>query len=402
MQCPQTPEYWQRYLETGDPQAARHLEYCDACRQEVARAEQLPDVLLRLPLLDAPEKISADVQYLAQTITGQQLTCAETLGLLEAWREGELDAQQAFLVEEHLLWCEPCTVALEQADLLTAVLRELPALEAPASIAEQLAAARRPWWQRLLPDLRPAWQQLAPATGGLLAAAALLMAMISKAPHVPQVAQVNFDLVRVQMIQPIGPTPVAKRIKTPGQDEEKVASVPYFENITTVLGNVPSKRQPGTLAHGKPGPKTPEIRQNPKQPIPIAQIPEPIPGRVPDMGPDKPITPRRDVVASVGYSAQAAILNQVRNDEFASNEEDQANVPATVTKYASLPAARTEPRVTAPETVTQPAAADDDVRAMLRNELNAGRTNSAMKTSAISLKSSHEEKHSSGALWLMH
>lgn len=157
----------------GDAQAARHLEVCATCRAEAARYTQLSSILASVTI-DAPSAMKQRAFELQKTIGHQVFACAETLEVLEAWREGELDVTQSFLVEDHLLWCDSCNEALASADILATTLRNVPVLDSPMAIAARLQAARLPWWQQLLPAPMPVWsQQLRYATS--VAAAILLV-----------------------------------------------------------------------------------------------------------------------------------------------------------------------------------------------------------------------------------
>lgn len=170
MRCPFTDELHIDALNTGDPRVAEHLASCPACRDEWARQQRLQAMLAALPEIEAPAAVAERMQQTA--LPTAALTCDEALELLEAYREDALTAVQAFLVDEHLLWCPACAAELEAADRLGALLAALPEEPAPAAIAERIAVARQPWWQRLLPQA-PAWGM------GFAAAAMLLVALVS-------------------------------------------------------------------------------------------------------------------------------------------------------------------------------------------------------------------------------
>jgi anti-sigma factor RsiW len=43
-----------------------------------------------------------------------ELSCKELVELITDYLEGKLDPERRALFEQHLLWCPPCTVYLEQ------------------------------------------------------------------------------------------------------------------------------------------------------------------------------------------------------------------------------------------------------------------------------------------------
>lgn len=159
MQCPITPELWQHYRDTGDVQVKQHLATCARCRAEAAQFAVLQSSLASLAMPAAPAAVALRVREMAQATQGHALSCRETLTLLEAWREGELPAPQAFLLEDHLLWCAPCSTALVQAEAVTTLLRDLPRMTAPDAVAERIAHGRLPWWQRLPLAPPPSWSR---------------------------------------------------------------------------------------------------------------------------------------------------------------------------------------------------------------------------------------------------
>ena len=108
------------------------------------------------------------------------MTCDDTRRRLTAYLEGDLDADGGTLVRVHLRGCAACRqVATDEAELRDG-LRALPALDPPPSLwagvqarlaAAEAAAARRPWWRRVLARWMPAVPRF--AAGGLVAAAAV-------------------------------------------------------------------------------------------------------------------------------------------------------------------------------------------------------------------------------------
>lgn len=179
--CTRTVEYSQGMPDTGDPQVARHLSVCPECRAEADKYQRLAALLATLPAMPVPVQASATLDALARTTAERSLTCDETLALLEAWREGAVDRVQTFLVEDHLLWCEPCARALARAEQITGLLQTLPPLNVPDAVAERIAHARLPWWQRVLPAPAPTLSRQWGFAGALSAAALVLVVLLSRA-----------------------------------------------------------------------------------------------------------------------------------------------------------------------------------------------------------------------------
>ena len=396
MLCPDISEFWQRYLEQGDPQAARHLQYCAACRREVERATQLPYALSQLPALDTPSDLPERMQTLAEATSGQTLACAEAQSLLDAWREGGLDARRAFLMEDHLLCCEACAVELERADQLATALHSNPAYEPPAAIAERIAAARVPWWQRLLPDCRPAWGRLAPVVGGLAAAAAVMMALLLRAPLAPNVAVVPWkDNTRVAA-QPLVATLPAAPAPQPGDKARNIiATAPArqadiatnpLEYIRPALSRhqrAPFTPPPAkTVASKPPAPSSPTPQPGASRPKPAQG--HATQGRVPDIDHYvKPPTPAPVVAMTV--SPREALLNAKRDQELAESEEALSTVPADLKKFAALPsAARPDVVEVKPAAVVEKAgAADEDWRTQWRDEFRQDHRGAAVQPPPI-------------------
>lgn len=301
MQCPLTPERWQQYHDTGDPAVARHLASCATCRAEDEKLARLQDALASLSVYQVPRTVTQRMAALNTEVGEQSLTCTDTLHLLEAWRDGELDAARAFLVEDHLLGCMPCSEALAQADILTEALRALPALEAPAVIAERIAQARIPWWKRLLPAPAPSlsWtRQFAMASG----IAAAMMLLLGSPLRTPPVAHAPQGGPRTVAEQPMIGTGVA---------EAAVTAVPTVKTPAPRIprtGNPPAHRKdPDRIIVTDPGYKDPE----PPNPV----IPEPIiPPKTPVVA-TNPGTPG-GIDKDIPFSAQPSLERQASINEL--------------------------------------------------------------------------------------
>jgi len=413
MRCPQNPEYWQQYSEAGDPAAAQHLKYCAACREEAANAARLPHVLAQMPTLDAPKIVVERFQALAEATAGLQLTCDDVLMLMEAWREGDLDAQRSFLMEDHLLWCESCADALAQADALTTALRNMPVLMPPPEIAERIAAARIPWWQRMLQPVQPIWGRLAPAALGVFATVTIVAALMMRGPAVNNIAQLPKEPGRIpppkyQVGEILGPaiprdTHGKTSVVTPnsGQPGHQFTVIEGLkDNLFGQPTVVPPKKDkttgPSKIDNGVQEKKLPPLTNE------YRTTPSPAPGGSPALDANSHVVPDLDQPVSTGsYSAREAVLSMARDEELAASEESNATAPE-VKKFASLPIP-SRPEITPKPAVTidLPGTPEPDDRALLRKQLSDGSRNAAIVPKSMSLRASHDGSHADGqALWL--
>ncbi len=354
MRCPHDTEFWQRYVECGDPEAARHLQSCAACRAEAEHATRVAETLAHLPVLEAPASITMRFQALVQATTGRQFTCAEALSVLEAWREGDLDATQALLMEDHLLWCDSCAEAFAQAEQLTRTLRTIPVLTPPAVIGERLAAARIPWWQHMLQPVQPSWGRLAPAAAGFCAAAVLLLACILRTPVAPQVATVRIPCTTA-VVAP-GIASPKSMLTLPGQQPVAVNPKGPLQ-LATLVPDTPRNLPPGpTYRHSAAGANSSGLEQPGALPTSgFANAPRRIVppsysgpgGLVPDMdatpGPNNVHTVADSTPSAIepaAYSSYETIEHQARSQQLAMAENttfDSADLAASSPAQTATP-----------------------------------------------------------------
>lgn len=325
MRCTYAAIIWPHGVPDADPAWARHLTTCAVCRAEAEADARLQALLAQLPEMAPPAALRDTLTLLDAEVRGQTLTCAQTVDLLEPWREGALERVQAFLVEDHLLVCPTCAQALADSQRLTTLLRTLPALEPPAVIAERIAAARVPWWKRAfrLPSVE--WtRQVGLAVG---AAAVLLFAVTSMlhtpGTHAPTVAVV-----------PERPTvhPVLPRI-APGPAPMIMATLPTRER-PDVRGDRPIDHAPVTVITPQPVIGRPVGYR--RTTVHAATLKPELPDEVPALGPppDEP---------AYAHSATEDVLAAARGQNLASEEEAYAKS----LEYAKLPT-MTPPSVTPP------------------------------------------------------
>jgi predicted anti-sigma-YlaC factor YlaD len=395
MGCPYTHGYWEQDINTADPRVAEHLASCAACRAELARQEMLRGLFAALPEIDAP---AAVVQRL-QTPVADELTCAQTLDLLEAWREGDLDAHRAFLVEDHLLWCADCRMALAQAAQLGALLHALPDEYVPLAVAERLDAARRPWWERFL---APVWQY------GMAAAAVVLMFTLAL-----------FDITApvAPLAQKAAPTAVAEQ---PSWSAAPLAQprVTYAQpvarpRVTVRLGDKPAVNAT-TPVPTAPKPAVAATAMKSARPVAHPAVTEiftayrpalrdmviPVHADVPHAAPaESAVKPVETQIPEFKASARDAMMRMTREAELASVEESLSNAPEVM--VASVPRRRPEVVDFAAPAVTD-APADAHVARMeeLRKALieDIRRTPSS-QPKPIVVRNETTEKHADGVLF---
>ena len=106
------------------------------------------------------------------------MKCEEIKELLTEYLDGELPAGDAASVEEHAAECEACRAELEALRQTSALLKSLPRADAPAGLAQNVAASldRQITARRRAAALR--WMHV----GGWLSAAAAIIIMINLAP----------------------------------------------------------------------------------------------------------------------------------------------------------------------------------------------------------------------------
>lgn len=347
MRCPLTPEQWQHYFENGDPLVEKHLASCAACRAEAEDVARLTAALTDLPMLATPERLPNSFQQLATATAGRHFTCDDAVQLIDAWVEGDLSPAQAFLMEDHLLWCPTCTAEVARAEQVAGLLHGLPTLDAPAVIAERLVAARRPWWQRVadvfsLPAQLPRYG----LAGAALAACLLLAVMVTHNPSQQPVAKRHVAPVTA-VASKISPERTMEQVATVlDTAKEAVNAVVRQQGKAPVVAVARGARRPavtGTLRTGSGAGVAESLEKHPatsanRVKTPAAPVKATVPSvdstkTAPETSPartDEPAAPNEYVA-----SAREALLYMAREAELASMEEAQTNVPDTL--IAALP-----------------------------------------------------------------
>jgi len=289
----------------------------------------------------------------------QALTCTDVRQVLESWRAGELDGQQAFLVEDHLLWCAPCAGEAEHANILTQALRTLPQLDVPNVVSERIAAARVPWWKRLLPDPAPVWGRMGLAMGALAAGVAWIIFALTPV-SVPIAKHETAPPKSAPGIRHPGGTLPAPTHTTLAKatTRKSPATFTVASFVPPVLVTDPDQMRRGMMWSA---PQTGTIGRTPKAPgvtAPTAPIntekmppapassalvayhPEMKTGFGARMAPDSehPVTAvMASYEAPVDSSAREALLRQHTDDALGRSEDAQFTVPSTLVASRTLP-----------------------------------------------------------------
>jgi anti-sigma factor RsiW len=119
------------------------------------------------------------------------VNCAETIDLLDAYLDGELDLVRSLDIERHLSECANCSAALASLQSLQAALRSAPLrYQAPPRLARRVKSTLR--------RQSGSWQRTSAILAGAAAAAMLLAAgwLWTRPAHDPLVAEIAAAHVR--------------------------------------------------------------------------------------------------------------------------------------------------------------------------------------------------------------
>ena len=125
-----------------------HLLTCASCREYAENLYAVSGLMRNLPVLAAPASMRDSVDTLNAAIGDNQLTCDTARPMIELYRDGMLSKEDSFLLEDHLLWCAPCTNILEQSTMVSTLLADMPQLDPPAEIAARIRLTKPPVWTR--------------------------------------------------------------------------------------------------------------------------------------------------------------------------------------------------------------------------------------------------------------
>jgi predicted anti-sigma-YlaC factor YlaD len=362
----------------------QHSAACTSCRNICTQLSHLHAALSTLPDMQASSRVTSALSELAAATAEQTLTCDHTLELLEAWRAGELDAATAFLVEDHLLWCEACSQAAEAAEILSEVLLAMPELASPAAVAERIAHARLPWWQRLLPAPLPNFTWQGVRTVGALAAAAAVFAVFvsTQRTPAPPVATTSKPTVTEHVLPTdIGPVSAAEMATPPAAVQPASAHAPVVRSVHRVKRVQPVRTPEESI-----------VEHAPTIPVDAAVSAHKAPA-VPAVS--QPVTVSTEAapavtVPSYVYAARDAVLNAARNAELSDAEEAASALPDTVT--IAMTPRRPEVRVTSMPVETDSATARaEELRRLISEDLR--RKNAPPKTAPIVVRTESAQTH---------
>jgi predicted anti-sigma-YlaC factor YlaD len=198
-----------------------HLLSCENCREHAEKIYAVSGLMHNLPVLAAPTTMRESVDAFAAAIGDTQLTCEAALPMIELYRDGMLNNEDTFLLEDHLLWCEPCANILEQSALVTELLTEMPQLDPPTEIAARIRIASKP----------PVWTKQFITRVASIAAVAVIALTISMFGHKTPVVNNIAKLPPAPIVQtnPVEPT-VKSTVPTPAiksaTDKHIATSIP--------------------------------------------------------------------------------------------------------------------------------------------------------------------------------
>lgn len=368
--CPFTDELYIDELNTGDARVAEHLAGCATCREEQARQQRLRALLTALPQVEAPAAVAQRLR--TGVLPSASLSCGETLDLLEAYRDNALTPAQTFLVEDHLLWCDDCALALAQAERVSALLAALPEEPAPAVIAERIAVARQPWWQRLLPQ--------APAWGIGLAAAMLVITLLTNLTRpLPMVAKHPTSAPTLPVVIPVTPTAPMSNLTEPTPAPADRHPAPTHEPaisaviIPTLPTPAPRAMRPGVLVYAQP----PRMVAHNEYGTDTTRV-------------DPDVKPVETASADYTASARDGMVRIASEDELASKEESLSSAPEVMVASASHHRADVAPAAPAPSSDMDPVARATAMREALNEDLRRRKVPTTPKP--IVIRSDDREK----------
>lgn len=241
MKCPRGYEKF----NMDEAALANHIAECADCRQQFAEEQLLLAAFASMEELAAPVTINEKFHVLQTATAGKTFDCCATRNKLEEWQAGELPVDQAFLLEEHLLSCTSCEAEVTFADALRETLRSLPLLEAPAAIAEQVAAGRIPWWQRwLLPT--PAFSPRMALAGTFVLGLVVMMSTVLYNPQLNNAPQMADMPVITEPVMPVNSS--ALEISEPAETNivkpvVKVTPAATAKKTVAVVRNITTRKK---------------------------------------------------------------------------------------------------------------------------------------------------------------
>jgi predicted anti-sigma-YlaC factor YlaD len=125
-----------------------HLLSCATCRAQAEKLFAVSGLMHNLPVMETPPTMRESVDMLATAVGDSQITCETALPMIELYRDGMLNSTDSFLLEDHLLWCEPCASVLEQSAIVSGLLSEMPQIDPPAEIAARVRLTKPPLWTK--------------------------------------------------------------------------------------------------------------------------------------------------------------------------------------------------------------------------------------------------------------
>jgi Putative zinc-finger len=141
------------------------------------------------------------------------MNCRESQRRLSGYLDGAISARDRVLLRAHLDSCSKCRRELAHYQLLSSHLANVPRVEVPAGLAEQIRSQASqvlsPWafvkqlWERALLVSQNILEPLAvPATGGVLTALAVFMLVVQSMLVGMPIGRVEADDLPLNLVQP--------------------------------------------------------------------------------------------------------------------------------------------------------------------------------------------------------
>lgn len=304
--------YLDRELDHEQAEAiAAHCRVCEPCGRLLRELRVTCEALQVEPQAPPAQMHERLLQAVAGLQPLKAISCTQAQEWVSLQLDGELTHEQIQQLQAHLLACGACYRAASQTELATDVLRQVVDEAAPAGLLERVQAAVALASGK--PQVRPTlWKRWGLSLSGVAAAAALLVALLTRigpAPvTAPMVAQVPAPSPVVETAKPAAPAAshVAATVAKPtpttslpaAKPEMRVAVSPTGRVTVTSITNVVRPRP------AAPASPTVSIPAPPAAPV-THEMPRPVAVAVVTPTPERTATPHDAVVAVAPLSPPA-------------------------------------------------------------------------------------------------
>jgi len=200
-----------------------HLATCSECREELASLRLLVTAAGEIEPVGPPYDLKQRIFESVRQARMEDRRCAKVAGLVSAYVDGELSANQEELVEAHVGYCEHCAEELRAVKMLVGAAGTVSPVEPPADLKSRIAAAIageparesfvRTLVGRLGEALQPRFARLAYAGAAAGLAAIAIMSILPGPARQPIIAIKRSSVARPRIASAAtspGQSPVAK------------------------------------------------------------------------------------------------------------------------------------------------------------------------------------------------